>query len=66
MFDFLDTKKFHIEDKAECVDIFVVNVKNLGLLRTIAAAETLVPIQQLIDEIIWLQPLDRVKLRNLG
>lgn len=35
----------------QCIDVLVVNLKDLGLLRTIAGAETLVPIEQAIDEI---------------
>src|SRR5690606_7486968 len=35
----------------ECVDLFVVNAKYLGLLQTIAGAETLVSIDQVIDEL---------------
>ena len=51
MHDFLDSKsELGVTDKAECVDIFVVNIKDLGLLRTIAAAETLIPIDQALDE----------------
>jgi hypothetical protein len=50
MYDWLDVAKIKIEDKAECVDIFVTNVKELGLLRTIAGSETLIPIDQALDE----------------
>ena len=34
----------------QCIDILVVNLKDLGLLRTLAGAETLIPIEQAIDE----------------
>jgi hypothetical protein len=52
MHDFLDSKpELGVADKAECVDIFIVNIKDLGLLRTIAAAETLIPIAQALDEV---------------
>ncbi len=35
----------------ECVDTFIVNAKFLGLLQTIAGAETLVPIEKVLEEI---------------
>ena len=35
----------------ECVDLFVVNAKYLGLLQTIAGSETLIPIEQTLDEV---------------
>ena len=34
----------------ECVDTFIVNAKFLGLLRVIAGAERIVPIDQILDE----------------
>ncbi len=37
-------------DRKECVEIFLENAKHLGLLRTIAGAERLVPIEQVIEE----------------
>jgi hypothetical protein len=39
-----------VDNPKECIDLFVVNVKDIGLLRTIAGAETLVSIDQLLDE----------------
>jgi len=39
-----------VEDKQECIDTFIVNVKFLGLLKTIAGAETLLPIDHVLDE----------------
>lgn len=38
-------------DLDECVDTFIVNVKYLGLLRTIGGAETLVTIDQVLEEL---------------
>jgi hypothetical protein len=38
------------EDAKECVDIFVVNAKYLGILRPIAGAERIIPIEQAIEE----------------
>ena len=39
------------ENFKECIDLFVVNVKYLGLLRTIASAETLISIEQALEDI---------------
>jgi hypothetical protein len=44
----LDTG-IEVDDPKECIDLFVVNAKDLGLLRMIASAETLVPIEQVLD-----------------
>ena len=39
------------EDEAdECIDTFIVNAKFLGLLRTIAGAERVIPVEQVIEE----------------
>lgn len=38
-------------DLDECVDTFIVNAKYLGLLRTIGGAETLITIEQVLDEL---------------
>lgn len=38
-------------DLDECVDTFIVNAKYLGLLRTIGGAETLITIEQVIEEL---------------
>ena len=50
MGDVLKEAKLDITNIQECVDLFVVNVKELGLLRTIAGAETVVSIEQRLDE----------------
>lgn len=39
-----------VPDLDECVDTFIVNAKFLGLLRTIGGAETLVTIEQVLEE----------------
>lgn len=51
MKDFLSTVKSSIGDTAECIDLFIVNTKYLGLLQTIAGSEVLTSIEQVIDEI---------------
>jgi hypothetical protein len=38
------------EDAKECVEIFVVNAKYLGILKSIAGAERIIPIEQAIEE----------------
>lgn len=40
-----------VPDLDECVDTFIVNVKDLGLLRTIGGAETLITVDQLLEEL---------------
>jgi hypothetical protein len=49
MKDVLRQSKLQIEDQSECLDTFIVNVKFLGLLQTIAGAETLLPIENVLD-----------------
>ena len=51
MKDVLQDSEIDVPDPDECVDTFTVNVKEMGLLRTIGGAETLVSIGQAIDEL---------------
>jgi hypothetical protein len=51
MKDVLRDSSIDVPDVDECVDTFTVNVKGLDLLRTIGGAETLVPIEQVLDEL---------------
>lgn len=51
MRDFLKDSGEQIGDLKECIDLFVVNVKDLGLLRTIGGAQTLIPIAQAFEEL---------------
>lgn len=51
MRDFLKESREQIGDLKECIDLFIVNVKDLGLLRTIGGAETLIPIEQALEEL---------------
>jgi hypothetical protein len=39
------------KDKAECIDKFVLNAKFLGLLKTIAGSERIIPIEQALEEL---------------
>jgi hypothetical protein len=49
--DVLSAAKFEIDNPSECVDLFIVNAKYLGLLQTIAGSETLISIEQTLDEL---------------
>ena len=49
--DVLRDTSLQVPDLDECVDTFIVNAKDLGLLRTIGGAETLVSIDQVLEEI---------------
>lgn len=51
MKDVLRDSNVGVPDLDECVDTFTVNVKDLDMLRTIGGAETLVSIEQVIDEL---------------
>jgi len=49
--DVLKDSSVEVPDPDECVDTFTVNVKDLDLLRVIGGAETLVPIEQVVEEL---------------
>lgn len=49
--DVLRDSEINVPDLDECVDTFIVNVKDLGLLRTIGGAETLITVEQLLEEL---------------
>lgn len=51
MRDVLVAADLAVSDYSECIDLFVTNVKDLGLLRTISAAQVLVRIEQAIEEL---------------
>ena len=48
--DYLSEANVEDDERAECVDTFILNAKFLGLLRTIAGAERIVPIEQAVEE----------------
>lgn len=50
MSDHLSEADVEEDEKAECIDTFILNAKFLGLLRTIAGAERLIPVEQAIEE----------------
>jgi len=49
--DFVKEQEIPAEDAKECVDIFIVNAKFLGILRPIAGAERVISIEQAIEEL---------------
>jgi hypothetical protein len=53
--DMLREAGYAENELAECVDTFIVNVKYLGLLRTIAGAERLLTIEHVLEEMPSLQ-----------
>jgi hypothetical protein len=48
--DFLIEKGYSAEEVTECVDTFILNAKFLGVLRPIAGAERLLPIEHVLEE----------------
>jgi len=50
MADSLSEANLEDEQKAECIDKFILNAKFLGLLRTIAGSERIIPIEQVLEE----------------
>lgn len=65
MKDKLVESAINVDNPTECIDLFVVNVKDLGLLRTIAGAETLVSIEQTLEE-TPATPADQSSAATLG
>jgi hypothetical protein len=51
MKDFLKSTHSDVDNITECLDLFIVNAKFLGLLQTIAGSETLVPVEHVLDEL---------------
>ena len=50
MSDYLSEADVEEDERAECIDTFILNAKFLGLSRTIAGSERLIPIEQAIEE----------------
>jgi hypothetical protein len=59
MKDVLADSPIEVPDLDECVDTFTVNVKDLKLLRTIGGAETLISIEQAMEEAAKAAPAGR-------
>jgi len=50
--DYLSEASVEDDEKAECIDTFILNAKTLGLLRTIAGSERIIPIEQAVEEAV--------------
>ncbi len=50
MRDFLVDKSYGAEEVAEAIDTFILNAKFLGLLKQVAGAERLLPIEHVVEE----------------
>jgi hypothetical protein len=50
MKDVVRESNLAVEDEQECIDLFIVNAKYLGLLQTLAGAETLLPLDHILDD----------------
>jgi hypothetical protein len=48
--DYLNEVNVDDEDRAECIDTFILNLKFLGLLKTIAGSERIISIDQALEE----------------
>jgi hypothetical protein len=55
--DYLTEVQVEEDDKAECIDTFTLNLKFLGLLKTIGGSERIIPIDQAAEEIVTAPPL---------
>ncbi len=51
MADYLSEANVEENEKAECIDKFTLNAKFLGLLKTIAGSERIIPIEQALEEV---------------
>jgi hypothetical protein len=51
MADSLSEETVEDGEKAECIDTFILNLKFLGLLKTIAGSERIIPIEQGLEEV---------------
>ncbi len=63
--DMLREAGYAENEVAECVDTFIVNVKYVGLLRTIAGAERLLTIEHVLEEMPS-APLGESPIREFG
>jgi hypothetical protein len=52
MADYLSEANVEDDEKAECIDTFILNAKFLGLLRTIGGSERIIPIEQVLEEVL--------------
>ena len=66
MVDYLSDANVEDDEKAECIDTFILNAKFLGLLRTIGGSERLIPIEQVIEEAPQLSNMEPVESSGLS
>jgi hypothetical protein len=64
MADSLSEANVEENEKAECIDTFIVNVKFLGLLRTIAGSERIIPAEQAFEAVAGADPVDPLARNN--
>lgn len=50
MADYLSEANVEDDEKAECIDTFILNAKFLGMLRTIGGSERIISIEQALEE----------------
>jgi len=62
--DFVKEQDIPPEDAKECVEIFIVNAKFLGILKPIAGAERIISVEQAIEELPERAPADGVGSRT--
>lgn len=60
--DLLSEANVEEDEKAECIDTFILNVTYLGLLRTIGGAERLIPIEQALEELQVSAPTEKSRI----
>ena len=65
MADYLSEANAEEEERAECIDKFTLNAKFLGLLRTIAGSERVIPIEQALEEVSG-APTSQAETGGLG
>jgi len=63
--DYLSEANVEESQKAECIDKFTLNAKFLGLLKTIAGSERIIPIEQALEEVSD-APVTRGETTRLG
>lgn len=58
--DYLAEKGYSSTEIPECIDTFIVNVKSVGVLRTLSGAERFLPIEQIIEELPEAQSISHI------
>ncbi len=63
--DYLSEANVEESEKLECIDKFTLNAKFLGLLKTIAGSERIIPIEQALEELSS-APAARAETKKVG